>query len=432
MTGDREIKVDYLARVEGEGAMHLRLRGDEVRDLKFKIFEPPRFFEALLRGRKPSEAPDITARICGICPIAYQMSSCNAMEAAAGVSVGGQLRQLRKLIYYGEWLESHALHIFFLHAPDFLGYDSAIDMANEHGYRVASGLRLKRLGNEIMRVLGGREVHPINVKLGGFYRVPTRGELDTLVDDLEWGLEEALETVSWVAGFSFPDFERDYEFVATHHPDEYGILSGRIVSNRGLDISSELWPEHFEETQVEWSNALHAHRIGGGSYHVGPMARYSLNHAQLSTKALVAAHDAGLGRTCHNPFKSIIVRAVEMVHACESALEVIDGYVRPDEPSVPVAPVASTGHGVSEAPRGLLYHRYEIDEQGLIADAHIVPPTSQNQLSIEDDLRAYVPQHTHLDDERLQWELEQAIRNYDPCISCATHFLDLTVERGES
>jgi len=162
------------------------------------------------------------------------------------------------------------------------------------------------------------------------------------------------------------------------------------------------------------------------------MARYSLNHAQLSTKALVAAHDAGLGRTCHNPFKSIIVRAVEMVHACESALEVIDGYVRPDEPSVPVAPVASTGHGVSEAPRGLLYHRYEIDEQGLIADAHIVPPTSQNQLSIEDDLRAYVPQHTHLDDERLQWELEQAIRNYDPCISCATHFLDLTVERGES
>jgi len=236
MTGDREIKVDYLARVEGEGAMHLRLRGDEVQDLKFKIFEPPRFFEALLRGRKPSEAPDITARICGICPIAYQMSSCNAMEAAAGVSVGGQLRQLRKLIYYGEWLESHALHIFFLHAPDFLGYDSAIDMANEHGYRVASGLRLKRLGNEIMRVLGGREVHPINVKLGGFYRVPTRGELDTLVDDLEWGLEEALETVSWVAGFSFPDFERDYEFVATHHPDEYGILSGRIVSNRGLHL----------------------------------------------------------------------------------------------------------------------------------------------------------------------------------------------------
>lgn len=429
MPTEREITVDYLARVEGEGAMYLKLDGDTVEDLKFKIFEPPRYFEAFLRGRSYSEAPDITARICGICPIAYQMSACNAMELAAGVSVTGAVRDLRKLIYYGEWIESHSLHMFFLHAPDFLGYDSAIHMAEDFGYHVATGLRMKKIGNEIMSVVGGREIHPINVRVGGFYRVPTGSELNSLVDELEWGLDAALDTVKWVASFPFPEFERDYEYVAIRHPDEYGILDGRIVSNRGLDISVDEWPEHFEESQVEWSNALHARRIGGDDYHVGPLARYTLNHPQLSPEALSAALDAGLGRTVTNPFRSIVVRAVEVVHAYESALEIVNAYQRPDQPAFDAAPSGAVGHGASEAPRGLLYHRYQIDDSGTIADAHIVPPTSQNQLSIENDLKAYVPEHAHLDDERLQWELEQAIRNYDPCISCATHFLDLTIDR---
>jgi coenzyme F420-reducing hydrogenase alpha subunit len=429
MSTEREIAVDYLARVEGEGAMYLKLRDDEVIDLKFKIFEPPRFFEAFLRGRRFSEAPDITARICGICPVAYQMSSCNAMEHGAGVQVVGQLGALRRLIYCGEWIESHALHVYFLHAPDFLGYNSAIDMAKDFPEQVQIGLRLKKVGNQIMTLLGGREIHPINVRVGGFYRIPTKRELETLVPDLEWALDAAVNTAKWVAGFPFPEFERDYEYVALQHPDEYAIHQGRIVSNRGLDIAVDEWPQHFEETQVEWSNALHAHLKERGSYHVGPMARYSLNSDQLTPAAKKAAEDTGLGPTCTNPFRSIVVRAVEIAFACEEALRLIDAYERPHEPFVPVEPNGSVGHGASEAPRGILYHRYEVDEEGLIADAHIVPPTSQNQLSIEDDLKAYVPGHAHLPDEQLQWQLEQAIRNYDPCISCATHFLDLTVER---
>ena len=429
MSADREIAVDYLARVEGEGAMYLKLRDDEVIDLKFKIFEPPRFFEAFLRGRKFSEAPDITARICGICPVAYQMSSCNAMEHAAGVHVAGQLAALRRLIYCGEWIESHALHVYFLHAPDFLGYNSAIDMAKDFPEQVQMGLRLKKVGNQIMILLGGREIHPINLRVGGFYRVPTKRELESLVPELEWALDAAVNTARWVAEFPFPEFERDYEFVALQHPEEYAIHQGRIVSNRGLDIAVDEWPEHFEETQVEWSNALHARLRERGSYHVGPMARYSLNSDQLTPTAKRAAEDAGLGPVCTNPFRSIVVRAVEIAFACEEALRLIDAYERPTEPFVPVEPNGRVGYGASEAPRGILYHRYEVDEEGLIADAHIVPPTSQNQLSIEDDLKAYVPGHAHLSDEQLQWQLEQAIRNYDPCISCATHFLDLTVER---
>jgi sulfhydrogenase subunit alpha len=429
MHSEREIDVEYLARVEGEGAMYLKLKDDEVVDLRFKIFEPPRFFEAFLEGRRFSEAPDITARICGICPVAYQTSACNAMENAAGVDVSQDLQRLRRLLYCGEWIESHGLHLFFLHAPDFLGYESGIAMAAEFPERVETGLRLKKLGNTIMTVLGGREIHPVNVKVGGFYRVPERNELVALRDEVEWGLEAAVDTVRWVAGFPFPEFERDYEFVALHHPDEYAIHQGRVVSNRGLDISPEQWPDVFVEEHVPWSNALHARIKGRGSYHVGPMARYSLNHDQLTPRARDEAERAGLAETCVNPFQSIVVRAVEIVFACEEALAIIDGYQRPDQPSIDVQPRSVVGHGVSEAPRGLLYHRYELDADGLISKAQIVPPTSQNQLSIEDDLRSYVPGRTHLTDEELQWQLEQAIRNYDPCISCATHFLDLSVVR---
>jgi coenzyme F420-reducing hydrogenase alpha subunit len=429
MSDEREIAVDYLARVEGEGAMYLKLVGDEVADLRFKIFEPPRFIEALLRGRHSSEAPDITARICGICPIAYQTSASNAVEQAAGVDVGPELLRLRRLVYLGEWIESHVLHIFFLHAPDFLGYPSGIEMARDFPDQVKTALRLKKLGNSLVTLLGGREIHPVGLRVGGFYRVPAVGELKAITGELEWGLEAAVEAVAFVAGLPFPDFERDYEFVALRHPDEYAIASGRIVSNRGLDIAPEEWPDHFVESQVEWSNALHARRRDGDAYFVGPLARYSLNSGQLTPRASRAAAEAGLGKTCTNPFRSIVVRAVEVVLAAEEALRIVDEYEPPPRPFIEADPRGATGHGVSEAPRGLLYHRYDVDGTGHISDAHIVPPTSQNQLSIEDDLRAYATRHARLADDELTGQLEQAIRNYDPCISCATHFLDLHVDR---
>ena len=427
----REIAVDYLARVEGEGAMYLKIDGDEVTDLQFNIFEPPRFYEAFLRGRYFAEAPDITSRICGICPVAYQTSAVNAMENAAGMFIDGKIRELRRLLYFGEWIESHTLHVYMLHAPDFLGYPSAIEMAADLPDAVTSALRLKKLGNSIMTMVGGREIHPINMRVGGFYRSPTGSELGSLVEELEWALATAEATVALVATFDFPDFEMDYEFVALHHPDEYAITDGRIISSSGIDVDPTQWPDIFEETHVEWSNALHANIIGGGSYYVGPMARFALNGEQLSPRARAVAKAVGLVPGESNPFKSIIVRAVEIVHACEESLAIIRSYERPDPPFLEVEPRSATGHGASEAPRGLLYHRYEIDGGGLISDAQIVPPTSQNQRSIEQDLREYVRGRTHLDDETLQWQLEQAIRNYDPCISCATHFLDLTVERTE-
>jgi coenzyme F420-reducing hydrogenase alpha subunit len=425
----RTIKVDVLARVEGEGSLLVRIKGDQIADLKFKIFEPPRLFEGFLRGRAYSEAPDITARICGICPVAYQMSAVYAMERAFGVQVDGALRALRRLLYCGEWIESHVLHVYMLHAPDFLGYPDALQLAKDFPDAVKHGLALKKVGNEIVTLLGGREIHPINVRVGGFYHIPTRRELQPLLERLKWARDAAMEAARWVGTLPMPDFQHDYEFVALHHPDEYPLCEGRLISNKGLNIDIAEYESHFVEEHVAHSNALHALMKRRGMYFVGPLARYNLNYEQLTPLAKEAARLAGIGQICANPFQSIAVRAVETVYACDHAIDIIENYQPPRDPSVAIAPRSGTGFGCTEAPRGILYHRYRLDDAGTILDARIVPPTSQNQKIIEDDLRRFVAAHLHLPDDALTLQCEQVIRNYDPCISCATHFLKLHVER---
>ncbi|HJW87152.1 MAG TPA: Ni/Fe hydrogenase subunit alpha [Candidatus Brocadiaceae bacterium] len=426
---NKTIKVACLSRVEGEGALSVKIKDNKVVDVKLKIFEPPRFFEAFLRGRAFSEAPDITARICGICPVAYQMSAVHAMEDALDVTISSQVRALRRLMYCGEWIESHALHVYMLHAPDFLGYPDAIQMAKDHAPIVKRGLQLKKAGNEIVTLLGGREIHPINVRVGGFYKTPTKQEFAPLAEKLKWARDAALETVRWTSTLTFPDFEQDYEFVALRHPDEYAFNEGRLVSNRGMDITLCEYENHFVEEHVQHSNALHSKTKEGGAYFVGPLARYNLNFDKLSAPAQEAAQAAGLSSVCRNPFKSIIVRSVETLYACDEALRIINEYERPEEPSSPVQPRASTGYGCTEAPRGILYHRYQVDGNGSILSAKIVPPTSQNQKTIENDLLNFIPKYLDIPEEKLVLSCEQAIRNYDPCISCATHFLKLHIER---
>jgi len=426
----RSVRVDMIARIEGESGLDLQVRDGRVTSAKLTIFEPPRLFEALLRGRGFAEVPDITARICGICPIAYQMSSVQAMENAFGVTVGGQLRALRRLIYCGEWIESHALHVVMLHAPDFLGFQDGIQMAGEHGNAVRGGLALKKVGNALMTLLGGREIHPVNLRVGGFYRVPDPKEFVPITEQLKRARDLAVETLRWVAKFPFPDYERDYEFVSLRHPDEYPVADGRIVSNRGLDIAVADYDSEFEERHVSHSTSLQSVLKRRGSYLVGPMARYSLNFDRLPPDVQALAREAGLGPVCRNPFQSIIVRAVELVYACDESLRLIAAYEKPSSPTVPIEPRASVGHGCTEAPRGLIYHRYEIADDASVVSARIVPPTSQNQLSIEEDLCAVATLALDLPDDALRDRCEQAIRNYDPCISCSCHFLKLSVNRA--
>jgi len=425
---NRTIKVDYLARVEGQGAVLIKTKSGQVSDVKLRIFEPPRFFEAFLRGRKYSEAPDITARICGICPVAYQMSSVHAMENAFGITVDGQLRELRRLLYCGEWIESHALHIYFLHAPDFLGYDDAIQLAKDYPDVVQKALKLKKIGNDIVALLGGREIHPINVKVGGFYRVPTRRELAPLAEKLKWARDAAVETVKFTAGLPFMEFEQDYEFIALRHTSEYPMNEGKLVSNRGLDIGIRDYEFYFEESHVQHSNALHSTMKQKGAYFVGPLARFNLNFDRLSEIAQSAAKDVGFVPEIRNPFKGIVVRAIEVVYACEEALRIVESYEEPTAAAVEVVPRAGFGFGCTEAPRGILYHRYRIGDDGLIKDAKIVPPTAQNLGTIENDLRGFVAANIDMPKDWLTLRCEQAVRNYDPCISCATHFLKLDIE----
>jgi sulfhydrogenase subunit alpha len=425
----RTIRVGDIARVEGEGALHVRVRGGRVETVQLDVFEPPRYFEALLRGRTYLEPVDITARICGICPVAYQLTAARAIEAACGVAVDGPLRDLRRLLYCGEWIQSHALHVYLLHAPDFLGYDGVVDMARDHRDAVRRGLRLKKAGNRLMEVIGGRAVHPVSPRVGGFHRVPEQRELAGLLGPLEEAREDALATVRWTASMDFPDLEVDAELVALREPGEYAMDRGRISSSAGLDLPPERFGDHFAESQVPHSTAL-VSTLEGRTYLVGPLARYSLSSERLRPDVRAAAREAGLAGSCRNPFRSIVVRSLELLQACEEAVALVRAYRPPDRPFVEVEPRAGVGSACTEAPRGLLYHGYRLDEQGRILTATIVPPTSQNQLAIEADLRRLVEGGLDLPDEELAHLCERGVRNHDPCISCAAHFLRLDVDRA--
>jgi coenzyme F420-reducing hydrogenase alpha subunit len=286
---------------------------------------------------------------------------------------------------------------------------------------------MKKIGNDVMNIVGGREIHPVNVRVGGFYRVPRKEELEPLVERLKWGLDQAIDTAKLVSTFDFPDFETDYEFVSLRHPEEYPLMGGRIVTSSGLDISIREYEFHFEERHVPHSNALHGLERGHGRYSVGPLARFNLNFDRLSPLARQVAGDVKIGPVVKNPFKSIIVRAIETVYAYEEALRIIHAYEPPASPSHALTASAGIGCGASEAPRGMLYHRYRVTDDGLIRDAKIVPPTAQNQPTIEEDVRLFVTKFAGLPREELTWKCEQAVRNYDPCISCATHYVQLEI-----
>ena len=428
MAEEKIYKVDLLARVEGEGKFSLQVDNGKVVSAELSIFESPRFFEAFLRGRSVAEVPDIVARICGICPVAYQMSSVCALESALGICPPESIWALRRLLYCGEWIESHVLHIFLLHAPDYLGYPSAVEMAVDHKQLVERGLRMKKLGNQIIEILGGRAIHPISVRVGGFTKAPHPRELAEIRPQLEKGLEEALDTVAWAASLPCPEQDNNYVFVAVKgnsYPLERG--NALVISDRG-EVPVEEFGYHFKETQVARSNALHCRLVDGKAYLCGPMARVNLFPELLHPTAATVLEQCGLRLPVTNPYRSIVVRAVEVVHAFAEALDIIHAYKRPRPPYLDWQPCVATGHGATEAPRGMLYHRYELTEDGLVGEAQIVPPTSQNQARMEEDLVALAPSILPLAHEEATSRCEQLIRAYDPCISCATHFLQLDID----
>ncbi len=428
-TGDLDIDVAGLTRVEGEGSLRLRVSDGVVEEAHLEIFEAPRYFERLVVGRTPDEVVDIVARICGICPVAYQMTAVHAFEHALGIPIDPEVRALRRLLYCGEWIESHALHIYLLHLPDFLGYASALELAQDHRPEVAGGLELKKIGNQIVNLIGGRAIHPVSVRVGGFSRSFRRDDVIALRDPLIQALDIALGTVDLVSGLEPPDFDREARLVALRHPTEYPMNEGRITSTDRLDIAVADWPSEFRERQVSWSHALQSRGRDERPYLLGPASRITLAASELHPVAAAALARTGLQDAIRtNPYRSIVARAIELVDAVAEAIEIVEDYRRPDAAATPWSPGPASAAWATEAPRGLIFHSYELDERGLVKHAQIVPPTSQNQAAIEADLAAFAPRVLHLPKPEATHRIEQLIRSYDPCISCATHFLDLTVE----
>ena len=436
MSQPRDFTVKALTRVEGAGGLRVRVEDGRVELVEFNIYEPPRFFERLLRGREVREVPDIVARICGICPVAYQVTACQALESALGIVVGPEIRLLRRLLACGEWLQSHALHIHMLHAPDFLGCDSCFTYPEAYAGLLDRGLRMKAIGSRIIQVLGGRSVHPINVAVGGFHRAPDAAAVRGLIPDLEWGMQAAFDTLATVSTFAFPDFTQPYECVSLRAPEGYPMNEGRIVSSTstgtaGLDIPIDDYPVHFVERQVSHSTALSSFiQPGDRPYLCGPLSRLNNCLADLPDGARRAADTCGIQWPSRNMFHSIAARAIEVAASFEEALAIARNcHASIAACRIDFTPHAGTGCHATEAPRGLLYHRYEIGDDGLIAGATIIPPTSQNQAQIEADVRALLPGLLSFADDDAAAGCERLIRSYDPCISCGTHFLTLQIDR---
>ncbi|MHB1062052.1 MAG: Ni/Fe hydrogenase subunit alpha [Thiobacillus sp.] len=423
------IHVPVLARVEGEGALDLRIDDGAITQLRLRIFEPPRFFEKFLEGRHYTEIPDMVARICGICPVAYQVTAAQALEQLFGVELDPWARAMRRVFYCGEWIQSHSLHIHLLAAPDFFGCSSAIELAKIAPDEVRRGLRIQALGNELMELFGARSVHPVGVRIGGFHGAPPLARIREIREKLRAALPEAEALIRWTASIHVPQDDQAFVSVAMRHPVDYAIERGLIGVSDGLRIEADAFDAHFAEQHQAHSTALFS-SYHGEPYLVGPLARLNLNHDRLPEQVKALLAETGLVLPSRNLFHSLVARAVEILLALHEALRLLDAYRVPDSPWVPVSPRAGVATSCTEAPRGLLWHRYEMDDDGRVVNARIVPPTSQNQARIEEDLRLSLL-NFGLDhpDDALRLHCEKVIRNYDPCISCATHFLRLNVER---
>ena len=423
------INVPVLARVEGEGALELNIRDRQIEELRLRIYEPPRLFEKFLEGRSYREVPDMVARICGICPVAYQMSAVHAIEQVFGCDPGPWVRTMRRLMYCGEWIESHSLHIHLLAAPDFLGYASAPEMARDFPQEVRRGLRLQSLGNELIRLCGGRSVHPVGVCVGGFHHAPTIKEVIRLREKLQAAVADARALVAWTASLDLPDNPQRFTSVALRHESEYPMNEGRLVSDAGLDIAIDEFAQHIIEHQVPHSTAFHA-LLDDQPYLAGPLARLNLNRDRMPPPVSEIMRDIGIDFPDSNMFHSIVARAIEIYFAFIEAIRILENYEVPASPDVRVTPRRGVGYGCTEAPRGLLWHRYELNDAGDVDKATIIPPTSQNQARIEQDLHESL-QVYGLDrsDDEIRLFSEKIIRNYDPCISCSTHFLKVDIHR---
>lgn len=421
------IDVHHVTRVEGHGNIVVNAKNGVLEECKLEIVETPRFFEAMLRGRPYTEASHITSRICGICAVGHATASLRASENALGVELSEQVWLLRKLIFFGEMLDSHVLHTYMLVAPDFLKVGSVIPLASTAPEVVLRALRIKKLSGDLCALIGGRHTHPIAMNVGGFTHLPTVDELKTLRARLIEARKDMDETVALFKTLPWPQFNRETEYVALSKPDEYAFIDGTVTTTDGGKYHPNDYRKVTNERCVQHSTAKHtAHKRE--SYMVGALARFNVNHKQLHPRAQEAAAALGLQAICTNPYLNSAAQVVEMVHSVEESIKICDQLIarglKKEEP-YKFAGKGGTGVGACEVPRGLLFHNYEIGDDGKIVNANCIIPTGQNLANIEADMRALVPQILDQGQEKVTLALEMLVRAYDPCISCSVHFLEV-------
>jgi coenzyme F420-reducing hydrogenase alpha subunit len=414
------IRVGYVARVEGETAFRITIEGARVHELELKIFEPPRFFEGFLVGRRAREVGDIVARICGICPVSHGFTALRAIEKAVGIRVSDQTRRLREIMALSQIAGSHLVHLYFLALPDYLGMQGVPDLVGALGEKLSRLYRLKDAVNDVTTAIGGRALHPVTAVVGGFTDAPSRRLLADLARRLRALLPEAVETVRMLAGLDFPEFDSPREYVGIVHPDRYAINEGRLTSTRGLDVAEADYPSVIEEEEVPYAMAKRARIRGKGALMVGALARLHLKSDKLSPLARGIAGEVGLRLPDPNPFHNNLAQAVEIVHCMETCAEALEGM--DPKPERPVPPArGGFGGALTEAPRGLLYHAYEVDRRGIVRAADIVTPTAHNFKSLEEHMTELATGLAEEPSDRIRLACEMLIRAYDPCFSCSVH-----------
>ena len=430
MSRDLDIKVHHLTRVEGHGNIVVNMKDGILEKAHLSIVEPPRFFEAMLKGRSFHEAAIITSRICGICSLGHQLTSLVTTEDALGLEVSEQTVLLRKLLVHGATLQSNILHAYFLAAPDFLNVGSVFPLIATHKDVVLRALRMKRLANDIADIVSGRAVHPITPVPGGFSRIPEKAELLEIKRKLlEEGLPDGLETIETMKALAgaIPQFERETEYVSLKHPDEYALYQGDIFSSDSGAIPVSSYLDVTNEFVVNHSTSKHA-KYNRNSYFVGALARWNNNHTQLGEEALTAAEAMGLKPNCYNPYMNTIAQVVEAVHCILDSVRIIDKLIEmglKNEKPNQTPTRYGRGIGSNEVPRGILFHDYTYDNKGNIIQANCIIPTGQNLANIDDDMKKLVPEIVDKSKEEITLNLEMLVRAYDPCISCSVHMLEV-------
>lgn len=417
------LTVEHVARIEGHGTISVEVEGGVVRDIRMDIVEPARLFEAMVVGRRFDEAPLITSRICGICSPNHALTSIKALESALGVEVSERTRMLRSLMLYGSYLQNHATHLYLFAAPDFVGQPSVFPLAETHPDVVKRALHIKKLGNELTTAVGGRPVHPITAVMGGFSAEPDPHELEALAARLHACANDAAETVALFAGFPVPEFVSAGEMLALRSADDYAVYDGEVCAlDAGWCRPADEYHEFVTETVVAHSNAKHA-TVDGRTFMVGALPRVNLSWDRLLPSARLVASNAGFRPVSRNTFHNNVCQAIELVDAAERCALLCERILADGGSSAPVSFSVKAGEGTAatEAPRGTLYHTLALDDDGIITAGNVITPTAQNLANLEADMRAFAPTVAHLPEAEFLLAIEQLVRAYDPCLSCAVH-----------